>query len=103
MMRIKSPDPTIAQLEKRAEKFGMTIYKAHGKDSYLLIDVATNAVVSPEPMTLAELELELDDFDAQEILEQAKDRANQTGEPQVIRYSLDQPPMTVYPDDVEPF
>ena len=62
-------------------------------------------------MTLAEIERELDDFDAQqetfdreqEIFEQAKDRANQTGEPQVIRYSQDQPPVTVYPDDAEPF
>ena len=109
MMRIKSPEPTIAQLKKRAEKYGMTIRKRG--DSYLLADVYTNAVVAPEPMTLAEIERELDDFDAQqetfdheqEIFEQAKDRANQTGEPQVVRYSQDQPPVTVYPDDMEPF
>ena len=100
---------TRAQLQKRAEKYGMTIRK-RGEDSYLLVDVYTNAVAAPEPMTLAEIEHELDDLDAQqeifdreqEIFEQAKDRANQTGEPQVIRYSQDQPPTTVYPDS-EPF
>ena len=104
--------PTLAQLKKRAKKFGMTIRKyKRGEDGYLLVDVYTNAVAAPEPMTLDEIELWLDDLDAQqetfdreqEIFEQAKDRANQTGEPQVIRYSQDQPPVTVYPDDAEPF
>ena len=102
---------TLSTLKRRAEKYGMTIRKhERGEDSYLLVDVYTNAAVAPEPMTLAEIERELDDFDAQqeifdreqEILEQAKDRANETGEPQVIRYSQDQPPVTVYPDS-EPF
>ena len=104
--------PTLAQLKRRAKKYGMTIRKyKRGEDSYLLVDVYTNAVAAPEPMTLAEIERELDDFDAQqeifdreqEIFEQAKDRANETGEPQVIRYSQDHPPVTVYPDDAEPF
>ena len=98
---------TLSSLKRRAEKYGMTIRKhERGEDSYLLVDIDT----APEPMTLAEIERELDDFDAQqeifdreqEILEQAKDRANETGEPQVIRYSQDQPPVTVYPDS-EPF
>ena len=102
---------TLSTLKKRAEKYGMTIRKhERGEDSYIVVDRYTNAVVAPEPMTLAEIERELDDFDAQqeifdreqEILEQAKDRANETGEPQVIRYSQDQPPVTVYPD-AEPF
>ena len=102
---------TLSTLKRRAEKYDMTIHKyERGEDSYLLVDVYTNVVVAPEPMTLAEIERELDDFDAQqeifdreqEILEQAKDRANETGEPQVIRYSQDQPPVTVYPDDAEP-
>lgn len=61
MMRIKSPEPTIAQLNKRAEKFGMTIYKAHGEDSYLLIDVATSDIVTPLPLTFEELTACLDD------------------------------------------
>ena len=102
---------TRAQLQKRAEKYGMTIRKhERGEDSYLFVDLDTNAAVAPEPMTLAEIERELDDLDAQqetfdreqEIFEQAKDRANETGEPQVIRYSQDHPPVTVYPDS-EPF
>ena len=99
--------PTLAQLKRRAEKYGMTIRKRG--DSYIVVDRYTNAVVAPEPMTLAEIERELDDFDAQqktfdheqEIFEQAKDRANQTGEPQVVRYGFDRPPVTVYPDDME--
>ena len=102
---------TLSSLKRRAEKYGMTIRKhERGEDSYLFVDLDTNAAVAPEPMTLAEIERELDDFDAQqeifdreqEIFEQAKDRANQTGEPQVIRYSQDQPAETVYPD-AEPF
>ena len=104
--------PTLAQLKRRAKKYGMTIRKyKRGEDSYLLVDVYTNAVAAPEPMTLAEIERWLDDLDAQqeildreqEIFEQAKDRANETGEPQVIRYLYQQPAVTVYPDDSEPF
>ena len=54
--------PTLAQLKRRAKKYGMTIRKyERSEDSYLLVDVYTNAAVAPEPMTLAEIERELDD------------------------------------------
>ena len=56
---------TLSSLKRRAEKYGMTIRK-RGEDSYLFVDLDTNAVVAPEPMTLAEIERELDDFDAQQ-------------------------------------
>ena len=64
---------TLSTLKKRAEKYGMTIRK-RGEDSYIVVDRYTNAVVAPEPMTLAEIERELDDFDAQqEILDREQE------------------------------
>ncbi|MBQ4494304.1 MAG: hypothetical protein II968_00905 [Selenomonadaceae bacterium] len=99
---------TIDQLRRRAEQYDMILYKhTRGEDSYMLLDWRLKAVIAPAPMTLAEVEQWLDDLDKQqeifdeeqEIFEQAKIRANETGEPQVIRYSYDRPPTTIFPDD----
>ena len=56
---------TRAQLERRARKHGDTIRKfKRGEDSYMLVDIQYNAVVSNYPLTLAEVEQWLDDLDS---------------------------------------
>lgn len=62
---------TLQALKRRAEKFGMMIRKyERGEDSYMLVDIATNAVVAPSPMTLIELSLWLGDLEARKNLEE---------------------------------
>ena len=57
---------TIEQLKRRAKKFGMTIRKYHRReDSFMLVDVSTGGVAAPAPVTLAQVELWLDDLDNQ--------------------------------------
>lgn len=58
---------TLSTLKRRAKNFDMMIRKfERGEDSYVLVDIYTNAAVAPAPMTLAEVELWLDDLDAQQ-------------------------------------
>ena len=59
--------PTVGQLKYRAKKHGMTIrkYRRGAEDEYMLIDIRLNVVAAPAPMTLAQIELWLDDLDNQ--------------------------------------
>lgn len=67
MMRIKSPEPTIAQLKKRAEKSGIAIRKyERGEDSYVLADMTTGAAVATYPMTKDQVIQWFDDLDNQQ-------------------------------------
>lgn len=57
---------TLKQLKTRAKKRGLTIRKyERGEDSYVLVDISTNAVAvpAPTPMTLKQVELWLVDLD----------------------------------------
>lgn len=54
---------TRTQLEKQAEKRGVAIYFAPANETYLLVDIRTNAPVTPKPLTLEQLETWLDDLD----------------------------------------
>ena len=55
---------TLSQLKTRAKKYGMRIrVYERGEDSYMLVDVQTNSVVAPYPMTLEQMEQWLDDLD----------------------------------------
>lgn len=62
---------TLQKLKSRAKKFGMMIRKyERGEDSFMLVDIVTNAAVAPAPMTLAELSLWLGDLEARKDLEE---------------------------------
>lgn len=66
-MRINSFDATIAQLKTRAKMHNIAIRKyERGEDSYILVDMATNAVVATYPLTKEQVESWLDDLDDQD-------------------------------------
>lgn len=70
--KIAPSRPTLATLEKLCAKYGVKISKyGHGEDSYMLIDIATNTVAAPLPMTFVEIELWLDNLEARKNLEEA--------------------------------
>ena len=56
---------TIDKLKTRAKAHEMMIRK-DGKGNYMLVDISTNALVAPAPMTLEEIESGLDDLDKQQ-------------------------------------
>lgn len=64
MKQINAEPTTLNQLKTRANKHGLTIRKyERNEDSYMLVDVSYNAIAAPAPMTLAQVELWLDDLD----------------------------------------
>ncbi len=56
---------TINQLKARAKAYGMLI-RMDGKGGYRLIDISTNALAAPEPMSIEQVEQWLDDLDKEE-------------------------------------
>lgn len=53
---------TLNQLKTRAKHHDMMIRK-DGHGGYILVDIYTNTLAAPGPMTLEEVELWLDDLD----------------------------------------
>lgn len=56
---------TIEQLKTKAKTRDMMIRK-DGKGGYMLVDISTNTLSAPGPMTLEQVENWLDDLDRQQ-------------------------------------
>ncbi len=56
---------TINQLKTRAKAYEMMI-KKDGKGNYMLVDISTNCLATPAPMSIEEVENWLDDLDLQQ-------------------------------------
>ena len=64
---------TLYQLRKRAKAHDLLISSCYrhdlGYDAYMLVDIATNTLAAPAPMTLAQIETTLEALDKQADLE----------------------------------
>ena len=71
---------TLYQLKKRAKAHDLSIHSCYrsglSHDDFMLVDIATNTLAAPAPMTLAQVESWLDDLDDQKRIEDLKERAN---------------------------
>ena len=63
-----TPEKKLCGLKRKAKKYGLVIrrYERRDPDSYMLVDEQRNAVATPVPMTLEQIELWLDDLAATE-------------------------------------
>ena len=57
--------PSLSELKTKAKEHGLMICKnERGEDSFMLVDMQTNFVQDPYPLTLEEIEATIDNLDS---------------------------------------